>query len=186
LASLLLLLPLIVLACGQSPGLSQGNATATPSPPSAPALAIPTATATGSQFDLEYSREGSLAAGGVSIQWGPDTALIPLELQDGAYTGSYAGEFHAVASGMCSGTYNYPVSVDVLAAEDGSGGLDFSVTATMSMYGTLSCATGPMGNAPVTFTRAFTLPAEDGASHVESVPMQSFGELTDTYTLMLR
>jgi hypothetical protein len=153
-------------------------------PPLAPPAASPTSAS--SEFTLEFSREGSLSAGGVTINWGPDTAQIPLTGSHGIYTGSYSGEFGAVVSGICSGSYSYPVSVDVSAKENGSTNLEFSVTATMSMSGVLSCATGPVGNAPVTFTHSFILPAEDGASKVFSVPMQSYGQLNDTFTLSIR
>jgi hypothetical protein len=54
------------------------------------------------------------------------------------------------------------------------------------MSGVLSCATGPLGNEPVTFARTFSLPAADGSSHVETVPLRSDGELKDTYTLRAR
>ena len=184
LSSIILLLT--AYACNVNPEISQGDATATATATAAPAPVLQVATSAPLNFSLEFSREGSLSAGGISIQWGPDTALIPLEYRDGAYAGSYAGEFTALVTGTCSGTYTYPVSIEVTATEDGSGSLDFTVTATMSMAGVLSCAPGPVGNAPVTFTRTFKLPAEEGASWVYDVPMQSYGQITDTYTLKAR
>ncbi len=142
-----------------------------------------------SNYILEFTREGNLSAGGITIHWGPDTAIIPLGLKDGNYTGSQKGSFHATVSGKCTGTYNYPESAEVTAKEDEFGDLEFSVSVTMSMAGTLTCpgagGGGPLGNAPVTFTRTFTLPFEDGASKVFTIPMGS-GQTVDTFTLKKR
>lgn len=139
------------------------------------------------KYILEFTREGNLSAGGITVHWGPDTAIIPLGLKSGNYTGSQNGSFHATVSGKCNGTYNYPESAEVTAKEDEFGDLEFSVIVTMSMAGTLTCpgGGGPLGNAPVTFTRTFTLPFEDGASKVFTVPMGS-GQTVDTFTLKKR
>jgi hypothetical protein len=183
---LFVILPLSALVCDGGPVPLQGNATATSEalPGSGSVPATPTSTA--GDFTLEYSRQGTITTPEVTIKWGPDTAQIPLNLKDGAFVGSYEGEFKAAVSGSCTGEYTYPVSVEVNATEEGSRILDFTVTATLGMSGILSCSTGPVGNEPVTFTRTFGLATEEGASKVFAVPMQSYGELIDTFTLRMR
>jgi hypothetical protein len=137
------------------------------------------------KFDLEYSREGNISSGGINVHWGPNKALIPVGLKNGVYEGSYEGAFDAKISGKCNGAYTYPVTVKLTAKEDEFHDLEFTVTTTMSMAGTLSCpgGGGPVGNAPVTFTRTFTIPDEDGATKTYDIPMASSGQTTDTYVL---
>ena len=161
---LLSILPLSALFCNPSPVLTQGNATATASP--VPGLAI--AKPAGGTFSLQVSWEGtySLPNGAISVIYGPDTATIPLELKDGTYTGSYAGAFHAAATGVCTATGSVPVTFDITAKEDGSQGLDFSVNRSLTWSWDTQCpgvsggSTSPIPT--VSFT--FNLPAEDGAS----------------------
>ncbi len=137
------------------------------------------------KFDLEYTREGNISAGGINVHWGPNQALIPVGLKNGVYEGSYEGAFDAKVSGKCSGAYTYPVTVKITGKEDEFHDLEFTVVTTMSMTGTIACpgGGGPLGNAPVTFTRTFTIPDEDGARKTYDIPMASSGQTTDTYVL---
>jgi hypothetical protein len=144
------------------------------------------------EYNLEYTLEGEGTSnmsdlGPVTMRWGPDTAVIPLSLKDGVYTGTYEGNFTATYSGGCSGTQTYPTTIEVKAQEDELRDLKFSVSITNNMMGMVTCAgsTAPQSNEPNTTTRTFTLEFAEGATHVEDIPAGIF-HWKETFVLKKR
>lgn len=139
-----------------------------------------------SKYILEVSMKGSFSDSGSTITYGPNTAKVYLEVRDGTYVGSYEGVFDAKVTGECNGFGTYPVTFNVTAKEDEFGDLDFSVESSMGMAMAGSCkgAGGSVSMPPVKGKpRTFTLPAEEGASKVYSMPLGGSGNITITYTL---
>lgn len=137
-----------------------------------------------SKYNLEVSMEGTADLGDFTVVYGPNSATIPLGLQDGVYTGSYQGMFTATMSGVCSGNATYPVTFDVTAREDEFQDLDFSVKASIGIVGAGQCddAAGSVNRPPTTGILTFTLPAKDGASKV----YDSGGVVKTSFTLKNR
>jgi len=122
-------------------------------------------------YNLEYTFEGSLDnSQGTTMQFGPDTAVIPLALNNGVYEGFYKGDFHAAYSGKCSGSHIYPTQIDVKAKEDDFGDLEVTMTETRSDTGAIVCPEGqaPISGEPTSNSWTFTIKAEDGATYAES------------------
>ncbi len=138
-----------------------------------------------SEYRLEWHREGLFAAGPQATRYGPDTMVIALARAGSVLTGTHYGQWRGEISGMCHGTLILPISVEVTAREDEFADLDFAVTATSYQTGFMVCPQGgggSMNTQPVTFTRTFHLPAQDGASKDFSFPVQT-GQTTDLFTL---
>jgi hypothetical protein len=114
--------------------------------------------------------------------YGPDTALIPLGLKNGTYTGSHEGQFHATATGMCNATAPVPVTFDITAKEDEFGDLEFTITRSYSFSWNTVCpgVSGASTTPTQTITDTFILPSENGASKTFS---NAAGGPAVTYTL---
>ena len=136
-----------------------------------------------SNFSLQVSMDGTISRPDGTITYGPNTAMIPLEIKQNTYEGSYVGEFNAKVTGECNGAATYPVTFNVTAK--GAKELDFSVKSSIGMTMTGSCGTagGSIKIPPATGTLTFKLPAEDGASKVYDMPLGGSGKLTITFTL---
>ena len=136
---------------------------------------------------LEVLYKGFIDVTHSTITIGPNTAKIYLESKgDGSYVGSYEGVFDAEMTGECEIFGTFPVSYDVTASkEDEFGDLDFSVKESKGAFATGVCRGRSSSDTEPTKTNTYTfkLPAEDGASHTESIPP---GYITLTFTLKKR
>ena len=151
---------------------SQGNVqvdTLTPTSSAGNPLSRPTTTTPDtSKYSLQISWQGtySMPGGPLTVTYGPDTVTIPLGFKDGAYAGSYSGELHAAVTGMCTATGAFPVTFDITAKKDGSGGLDFTVNRSLVVSWATVCpqVSGGSNTTLPTITVTLNLPDEDGAS----------------------
>jgi hypothetical protein len=163
-----IVLPLTAFACNASPEITQGDATATATATTSPALPM----ATGGNYILEISWEGSytLPNGYVTATYGPNTAQVYLVPSGDTYIGSYEGIFDAAVTGTCTATGAIPVTFDVTAQEGEFQDLDFSVIRSYVWSWATICPglSGGSTSPTLTYTYIFTLPAEDGASETFS------------------
>ena len=139
-----------------------------------------------SNFSLQISMEGVIDIPDfVKGTYGPDTVLIPLELKQDTYEGSYSGEFHAKMTGVCNATATYPVTFDVSAKGEASNNLNFILKSSMAIMSVLTCEdqSGEFNKPPLKGTITFTLPAVNGASYVWNAPKSEYGSNTWTFTL---
>ena len=138
------------------------------------------------KWSLEVSFNGFIDVSHSTITYGPNTVVVYLETKANTYEGKYEGVFDAKMTGKCEGFGTFPVSYDVTASkEDEFGDLDFSVKESMGASATVFCLGGSGSDTEPTKTNTYTfkLPAEDGASHTESIPP---GYVTLTFTLKKR
>jgi len=134
-------------------------------------------------YSMQVSVDGSANVEDTVVTYGPDTATIPLELNNGTYTGSYSGQFHdSTKSSDCTGSGVFPVSFDVTAKKDEFNDMEITMNNAIGAAITVACdGSSASKNIPITkYTKTFTLPAEDGASKKDTTPD---GAVTWTYTL---
>jgi hypothetical protein len=116
---------------------------------------------------LEVHWEGVLSMGSLSVEWGPETSVVPLTIKDKTYEGQFTGNWKAKLSSdacQCSGTF--PVTVEVKGQEDEFEIIDFTVTINKgAMVNCVCLGKSNSKNFPVeSETYEFKLPAQGGAT----------------------
>jgi hypothetical protein len=136
-------------------------------------------------LSLEVSMEGHFSDGDVTGTYGPNKVVIPLETQETTYVGTNKGEFTSTGTAAgCTMTDIFPVTFNVTAT--GTDPLDFSVqTSIEAGHVVHPCPGGEAGGSwPAgSTTRAFSLPAQDGASKIYDMALGGSGNLNVTFTL---